>query len=173
MTTYVGVTQLTKLVPGDRFRVTWDVVLIPLLGIVIVDAPYASRQVREALPSLGFIPYSLPSAVDADKVVVYDVRVALEWGTSHTIADMDARLARPIPTLTLARIEKLSATTQPGAGQETAISSGNAEQDAAGIVDKMLAGLKKLLERAATGAGIAVAVVVLGAAIYWYAKRER
>lgn len=176
--TLKGTTSTAAAHQGDKFRATW-LLVASHLGLP-VDAPAISLKIREALPLLGFVPVSNPSAVLGDKVVVYDVRLTGSF-PGHTVADVAARLDQ-LPALSggwAADLLTLDAVALSGAGYvpgvtpvdpagslgsqaavDKARTAGNTDADAGNIFDQLL-GKLKTAGLVALAAGAVVLFVVL------------
>ena len=109
---FSGGTGATPVPPNSRLRVTWRWTLsdyVNPLGILGFDAPGIAEKIREALPSQGYIPASLPSAAPGDEVIVYNVKVSGQQPT-RTLADHAALLnATPVSSLLGGRIVEVIA----------------------------------------------------------------
>ena len=100
---------------GDKFRATWQYFLSSLLPGQFNDVVGDSRAIREWLPSVGFVPFSLDVARPGQEVVLYDIRLLTEWGTGNkTVADVANALGPPFPVnlrMRLVKLEKVAYTS--------------------------------------------------------------
>jgi len=183
--TLQGATSGTVVHQGDKFRATWLLVATQL-GLP-VNAPAIAQKIIEALPLLGFLPVSNPSAVLGDKVIVYDVRLGGAF-PGHTVADVAARLDQ-LPILSggwAANLQALQAVALAGdgyapgtsppdpagsagiaAGIDKAKDAGNQAADAGNILDQLLGKLKTAGAAILVAGAVVLFVVLKGKSKDW------
>lgn len=164
----VATLTTSRVSSGDKFRVTWTRAFAKLLPAFTFNAPMVADSVRNWLPSAGFIPVSNPSAKSGDEVVVFDVRLASQWG-GKTVADVLVALDNEphfgdnaTALLDVTRLEKISLTatsTQLEQGQNSAVSEGNRDASFADALASIGSALK-------TAGGIAIVVVAVAAVAF-------
>lgn len=183
--TLKGVTATTIVHQGDKFRATW-LLVASQLGLP-VNAPAIAQKILEALPLLGFLPVSNPSAVLGDKVVVFDVRLGGAF-PGHTAADVAARLDQ-LPILSggwAADLQTLQAVVLAGnsytpgvtlpdpagssgiaAGIDQAKDQGNTAADAGNFLDALLGKLKTAGVVVLAAGAVVLFVVLRGKSKDW------
>jgi hypothetical protein len=182
MAEIVGTTVTSKVAGGDKFRVTWQFWFSSVLpSWAYYEAPDIATQLREWLTGKGFIPVSMPSASPGDEIIVFDVRLALEWSNGRNVSDVlnDLEDTPWFWSLKVQRLQRLTGaetSTQLEQGQQEAIDQGsviastNAVFESAGSFTKSVAGA--LGKTAQVIALVAIAAIVVGA-VYLYRESQK
>jgi len=168
VTEIVGTLATARVASSEKFRVTWTRAFAKLLPAFTFDAPKVANDIRNWLPSAGFVPVSNPSAKSGDEVVVFDVRLASQWG-GKTVADVLVALNEEPHAMDVTRLEKIPLTatsTQLEQGQSDAVSEGN--RDAS--FDDLLASFGATLK---TAGGVVAIVLVVGAVAFVVYKSRK
>ncbi len=175
----IGIKATDLVKTGDHFIATWSWDLAAWLPASAFNAPSFAVMLRDALPNMGFIPASQPSAVAGDTVITFDVRLNNSWGTGRNVAHVAKQLDTvPIlsggATLSLSILRTI-VPTQVGSGGVTDTIGGqtaggnktNEEKET--WLGKLWDEIKDVSLYAGVGIGL-VAVVALGVYLY---KRKR
>lgn len=184
-TTFAGLSPSDASAPGARYVATWRFrasAYFPASWFAAVDV---AAKVQEALPAVGFIPVTRPTAVDGDEVIVFAVRQGTAANAS-TVADVARELGRlpglstPLVLDRLAPVQ-LSGTTT-GEVDKQVDKARNLGNDAA-AADGLLNKAGDVVNDAAKAAGdalrellkpLAVPLIIAGvlAALYFAAKAK-
>ena len=184
MASIAGANANTLVKPSDKFRVTFGLQQFPLVGGSLYDASQIAQLLLDTLPRAGFVPVSNPAATSSARVVVLDVRLSATWSgnwSGKTVADVVTALERlgqnaaswydrlvlnDVSVLTVQALSLTLTSQQLQQGQTQAQQAGEALQQS--LLDRLLG----LLPRIATGAGVTVALVIVGGLAYvWYKRR--
>lgn len=170
--TIVGTKSNATVKAGDKFRATWRWALAEFGAGAFFDSRRFDLNVQEALPGMGFIPVSSPSAQPGDEVIVYDVRLSQSWGAGRTVADVVAALDKlPLVSdiaLDVSRVEALPLTltsAQLADGQAQAREQGNIDSQQQRETDGIFSGLASFTKT--LGTVTALAVVAVAGFIAW------
>lgn len=131
-TAIVGALLTTPVTSADRFRATWTYTSSALLPSFVFNPVAKAIEIREWLPSAGFIAISNPTAQPGDQAIVFDVRPASQW-TGRTVADVRSALDNTPFTfgwgLTLTRLQLVtySSSVDMQADQDAARDAANAD----------------------------------------------
>jgi hypothetical protein len=145
------------------------------------DATDIASQLREWLTGKGFIPVSMPSAASGDEIIVYDIRLALEWSNGRSVAEVLSELEDTpwfwsLKVQQLQRLTGVETSTQLEQGQQETLNQGkeiastNVVFESAESFTKSVAGA--LGKTAQIIALVAVAAIVVGA-VYLYRESQK